>query len=244
MPSAYRDRTGIVFASCFPGLNRIIEHANSGGDDGEGNFDRRYLFQALNMGHSQFAQYTGIRGPNTTLNLACASATAFSIAEDWMTTGRCDRVIILSSDDVTSEHAWDWIGAGFVGPRPRATGNLVEETALPFDRRRNGLILGMGAAAFVLERRSEAEARGVQPIAELLGTQPRTPRPWYEIGRRPCRRERGFLRERHGIEMGVRSSCYRPESRILQPRNLHPCSRRFRTIGGQGAPDDLRCFGG
>ena len=172
MPSAYRDRTGIVFASCFPGLNRIIEHANSGGDDGEGNFDRRYLFQALNMGHSQFAQYTGIRGPNTTLNLACASATAaFSIAEDWMTTGRCDRVIILSSDDVTSEHAWDWIGAGFAASGAAATGNLVEETALPFDRRRNGLILGMGAAAFVLERRSEAEARGVQPIAELLGTQ-------------------------------------------------------------------------
>ena len=177
MPSAYRDRTGIVFASCFPGLNRIIEHANSGGDDGEGNFDRRYLFQALNMGHSQFAQYTGIRGPNTTLNLACASATAaFSIAEDWMTTGRCDRVIILSSDDVTSEHAWDWIGAGFAASGAAATGNLVEETALPFDRRRNGLMLGMGAAAFVLERRSEAEAAACNRSLSCSGPNSRTPR--------------------------------------------------------------------
>ncbi|NDF34195.1 MAG: beta-ketoacyl synthase, partial [Euryarchaeota archaeon] len=47
---------------------------------------------------------------------------------------------------------------------------MVEETALPFDKRRNGLILGMGAAAFVVERKSESDARGVQPIAELLGT--------------------------------------------------------------------------
>ena len=47
---------------------------------------------------------------------------------------------------------------------------MVEETALPFDRRRNGLILGMGAAAFVVEKNSHAEERGVQPIAELLGT--------------------------------------------------------------------------
>ena len=51
------------------------------------------------MGHSQFAQYTGIRGPNTTLNLACASATAaFSCAEDWLTTGRADKIIISDDD--------------------------------------------------------------------------------------------------------------------------------------------------
>ena len=56
-------------------------------------------------------------------------------------------------------------------PRPGAasTHNVVEETALPFDRRRNGLILGMGAV-FVVEKNSHAEERGVQPIAELLGT--------------------------------------------------------------------------
>ncbi|DAC11486.1 MAG TPA: hypothetical protein D7I09_00710, partial [Candidatus Poseidoniales archaeon] len=36
--------------------------------------------------------------------------------------------------------------------------------------RRNGLILGMGAAAFVVERNAEAAERGVQPYAELLGT--------------------------------------------------------------------------
>ena len=171
VPQKQRDRTGIVFASCFPGLQMAMKHAKRNGDDGEGRFDRRFLFQTLNMGHSQFAQYTGIRGPNTTINLACASATAaFGVAEDWIETGRADRVIIISADDVTGEDLWEWIGGGFAASGAASTHNVVEETALPFDRRRNGLILGMGAAAFVIERNSKADERGVQPIAELLGT--------------------------------------------------------------------------
>jgi len=172
MPSSYRDRTGVVFASCFAGHQMAAKHAKMDGDDGEGRFDRRYLFQILNMGHSQFAQHVGIRGPNTTINLACASATAaFGVAEDWLVNNRCDRVVIISADDVTGDDLWEWIGSGFAASGAASTNRVVEETALPFDKRRNGLILGMGAAAFVVERKSESDARGVNPMAQLLGTQ-------------------------------------------------------------------------
>ena len=92
------------------------------------------------------------------------------MAEDWIKTNRADRVIIISADDVTGDDLWEWIGGGFAASGAASTHNVVEETALPFDRRRNGLILGMGAAAFVIEKNSHAEERGVQPIAELLGT--------------------------------------------------------------------------
>ena len=51
VPQIQRERTGIVFSSCFPGLQMGLKHAKSNGDDGEGRFDRRYLFQTLNMGH-------------------------------------------------------------------------------------------------------------------------------------------------------------------------------------------------
>ena len=170
VPSVHRDRTGIVFASCFPGLQMAMKHAKTDGDDGEGKFDRRYLFQTLTMSHSQFAQFTGIRGPTTTINLACASATgAFQIAEDWLAADRVDRVVILSADDVTGDDLWEWIGSGFASTGAASTSNIVEEAALPFDKRRNGLVLGMGAASFVVERKSSADERGVQPIAELLG---------------------------------------------------------------------------
>jgi hypothetical protein len=58
-------------------------------------FDRRFIFRILAMGHSQFAEYIGARGPNTHVNAACAStAQGVAIAEDWIRNGRCRRVIV------------------------------------------------------------------------------------------------------------------------------------------------------
>src|ERR1700758_1531709 len=52
-------------------------------------FDRRFLFRVLSMGHSQFAELIGARGPNTQINSACSSTTqAIAIAEDWIRLGR------------------------------------------------------------------------------------------------------------------------------------------------------------
>ena len=133
-------------------------------------FDRRFLFRILSMGHSQFAELIGARGPNTHINSACASTTqAFALAQDWIGAGRCRRVIVVAADDVTSDHMLEWVGAGFLASGAAATDDDVEAAALPFDRRRHGMLLGMGAAAFVIESRGAARERGVQPICELLG---------------------------------------------------------------------------
>ena len=61
-------------------------------------------------------------------------------------------------------------GSGFAASGAASTSNKVEEAALPFDARRDGLVWHGNAAAFVIERNSEAQARGVQPYAEILGT--------------------------------------------------------------------------
>ncbi|MDH3500283.1 MAG: SDR family NAD(P)-dependent oxidoreductase, partial [Acidimicrobiia bacterium] len=132
-------------------------------------FNRKFLYRAVSFGHAQFAEYVGALGPNTQLNAACASTTqAVAIAEDWIRTGRCDRVVVISGDDVTSDHMLQWIGSGFLAMGAAATDELVEDAALPFDRRRHGLILGMGAAAIVVEHPDSVAARGIQPIAEVL----------------------------------------------------------------------------
>ena len=111
-------------------------------------FDRRFLFRILSMGHSQFAEFIGARGPNTQINAACASTTqAVSLAQDWIRAGRCRRVIVISADDITSDHLIEWFGAGFLASGAAATDDVVEEAAIPFDRRRHGMIIGMGAAA-------------------------------------------------------------------------------------------------
>ncbi len=134
-------------------------------------FDRRFLFRVLSMGHSQFAEVIGARGPNTQVNSACASATqAIGLAEDWIRTGRCRRVLVVSADDVTQDHLMDWVGAGFLATGAAATDERVEDAALPFDNRRHGMILGMGAAAFVVESAEAVRERGIAPLCEVLGT--------------------------------------------------------------------------
>ncbi|MBZ5498156.1 MAG: SDR family oxidoreductase [Acidobacteriia bacterium] len=134
-------------------------------------FDRRFLFRVLSMGHSQFAEYIGARGPNTSTNAACASGTqAVALASDWIQTGRCRRVIVISADDITSDNLMGWFGSGFLASGAAATDEIVEEAATPFDRRRHGLIIGMGASAMVVESLESAHERGLQPICEVLGS--------------------------------------------------------------------------
>ncbi len=133
-------------------------------------FDRRFLFRALSMGHSQFAEIIGARGPNTQVNAACASTTqALAVAEDWIRTGRCRRVVVVSADDATGEHLLPWILSGFLASGAAATDDVVEDAATPFDLRRHGMIVGMGAAALVVESAEAARERGVRPIVEMLG---------------------------------------------------------------------------
>ena len=132
-------------------------------------FDRRFLFRVLSMGHSQFAEYIGARGPNTQINSACATTTqAVSLAADWIRDGRCKRVIVISADDVTSDNMIEWFGAGFLASGAAATDEVIEDAATPFDKRRHGLIMGMGAAALVLESAEAARERGIRPICEVL----------------------------------------------------------------------------
>jgi acyl transferase domain-containing protein/NAD(P)-dependent dehydrogenase (short-subunit alcohol dehydrogenase family)/acyl carrier protein len=132
-------------------------------------FERRFLFKVLSMGHSQFAEFIGARGPNTHVNAACASTThAVSVAEDWIRAGRCRRVIIVSADDITTDQLLEWMGAGFLASGAAATDDVVENAAIPFDRRRHGMIIGMGAAALMIESAEAARERGITPICEVL----------------------------------------------------------------------------
>jgi len=134
-------------------------------------FDRRFVFRILSMGHSQFAEYIGARGPNTHVNAACATTThAVSIAEDWIRSGRCRRVIVISGDDVTNDTLISWIGTSLFASGAATTEGDLQLAAIPFDKRRNGMIMGMGAAALVIESEDAARERGVRAIGEILST--------------------------------------------------------------------------
>jgi len=134
-------------------------------------FDRKFIFRVLTMGHSQFAEYIGARGPNTAVNAACATTThALSIAEDWIRNGRCRRVIIVAGDDVSGGSLVSWVGTGLLASGATTTNGDLRTAALPFDRRRNGMIMGMGAAALVVESEDAVQERGMRGICEVLVT--------------------------------------------------------------------------
>jgi acyl transferase domain-containing protein/NAD(P)-dependent dehydrogenase (short-subunit alcohol dehydrogenase family) len=152
-------------------VNRRIEEIRVAIDKEPYVFERRFLLRVLAMGHSQFAEYIGARGPNTQINSACASTTyAVALAEDWINAGRCSRVIVISADDITTDRLIEWMGPGFLATGAAATDEVVTDAAVPFDRRRHGMIIGMGAAALIVESAAAARERGIQPICEVLST--------------------------------------------------------------------------
>ena len=135
-------------------------------------FSQDFLLKAIPIAHSQFCQWIRARGPATHLSGACAStAQAISVAEDWIKLGRAKRVIIIAADDVTNNVIQEWILAGFLASGAVSRESDVTKAALPFDRRRNGMIVGMGAAGLVVEAEEEIRKRGMTPLTRLLATE-------------------------------------------------------------------------
>ncbi|KAK1548246.1 hypothetical protein Q3G72_010920 [Acer saccharum] len=134
-------------------------------------FNRKWLFRALSLGHAQLAQAIFAQGPNTQINAACASGPqAMGIAEDWIRQGRCERVVVVTADNATHPASLPWLGAAFLAAGAASVEAKLENAAVPFGAQRNGMILGAGAAAFIVERESCVKARGMQPIAEVVHT--------------------------------------------------------------------------
>jgi len=93
------------------------------------------------------------------------------MAEDWIRNGRCRRVIVLGADNVTGDNLMEWVGAGFLAMGAATTSDRVAEAALPFDLRRHGTIMGMGACALVVESEDAVRERGMRGIVELLSSE-------------------------------------------------------------------------
>lgn len=128
-----------------------------------------YLLPGMlsNMATARIAIKYGIRGYSSTIVTAC-SAGAQAIAEAY-------RLIHENSADVvicggTESPLHPTIVAAFGNARALASGwDDPTQASRPFDRRRNGFVLGEGAAIMVIERSSHADARGGTSYASLIG---------------------------------------------------------------------------
>lgn len=120
-----------------------------------------------NMGSGLFSMYFGLRGPNLATVSACATAT-HAIGEGWRTIKMGDANVIFAGG---SESAIVPLGlGGFAAMRALSTRNDdPQHASRPFDRDRDGFVMGEGAAVVALEELEHAKARGARIYCEVVG---------------------------------------------------------------------------
>lgn len=121
-----------------------------------------------NAAGSHLAMRHQLRAAQLSVSNACASsAQAIGEALWLLRNGRADLALVGGSEALLNTgSALGWQAMGVMAP---LDAGAPDQTCRPFDDARQGLVLGEGAAALVLETEAHARARGATPLAELAG---------------------------------------------------------------------------
>lgn len=119
------------------------------------------------MAAARVARQLGIRGPNTTINTACASGTdAIGHALNLIRLKHADAVIVGGTEAMITPLALSSMGR--LGALSKNNDD-PEHASRPFDLSRDGFILGEGAGVLMIESEASAVSRGARIYAELAG---------------------------------------------------------------------------
>jgi 3-oxoacyl-[acyl-carrier-protein] synthase II len=122
----------------------------------------------LNSASGIVAMASGAKGPNFTISTACSSsAHALGQAMQCIRDGRADVVITVGADASITPLVF----AGFCSLRALSTkyNDRPEQASRPFDRLRDGFVMGEGAGALILESAAHAKKRKARIYAEVAG---------------------------------------------------------------------------
>jgi len=163
------DRVGVIFASGIGGLITFQEEVlNFAAGDGTPRFNPFFIPKMiLDIAAGQISMRHGFRGPNYAVVSACASSTnAIIDAFDNIRLNKADIIITGGSEAVISAAG---VG-GFNAMKALSERNDDPKTASrPFDKDRDGFVMGEGAGALVLESLEHALARGAKIYCEIAG---------------------------------------------------------------------------
>ncbi|HVI30928.1 beta-ketoacyl-ACP synthase II [Phenylobacterium sp.] len=164
-----RERTGVMIGSGIGGLGAIADTAIELHEKGPRRISPFFIPSALiNLASGQVSIRWGFKGPNHSVVTACATG-AHAI-------GDAARIIKYGDADVMiaggAEGSVVPVGiAGFVACRAMSTNfnDTPEKASRPYDKDRDGFVMGEGAGILVLEEYEHAKARGAKIYAEVAG---------------------------------------------------------------------------
>ena len=163
------DRVGVVVASGIGGLitfqNEVMDFAKG---DGTPRFNPFFIPKMiLDIAAGQISMRHNLRGPNFAVVSACASSTnAIISAYNLLQLGKADIILSGGSEAVISEAG---VG-GFNAMKAMSERNDDPKTASrPYDKDRDGFIMGEGSGILVLESLEHALARGAKIYCEIAG---------------------------------------------------------------------------
>jgi len=166
--SANADRVGVYVGSGIGGFEVIEREHQKLLERGPGRVSPFFITASIvNLAAGQVAIRTGAKGPNLACATACTTG-AHAIGEAFrvIQAGDADAMICGGAEAVISPLAV----AGFAAMRALSTSNEAPERASrPWDRERDGFVVGEGAAILVLESYEHAVGRKARVLAELVG---------------------------------------------------------------------------
>lgn len=163
------DRAGVIWGAGIGGLKTFQDEVmNFAAGDGTPKYNPFFIPKMIaDIAPGMISIKYGFRGPNFTTVSACASGTnAIIDSFNYIRLGMADVFITGGSEAAITESG---VG-GFNSLKALSERNDSPETASrPFDKDRNGFVLGEGAACLILEELEHAKARGAKIYAELIG---------------------------------------------------------------------------
>jgi 3-oxoacyl-[acyl-carrier-protein] synthase II len=163
-----RDEVGVFIGSGIGGLYTTEEQHKILLEKGPGRISPFMIpMLILNMASGLFSLYYKLRGPNFATCSACATAT-HALGEAWATIKRGDASVMFAGG---TEATIVPLGiGGFGAMRAMSTRNdEPKKSSRPFDRDRDGFVMGEGAAVLVLEELEHAKRRGARIYCEVVG---------------------------------------------------------------------------
>lgn len=158
-------RIGIIMGTGVGGIRTLVEQGKVFVEKGLRRISPFAITMIMPNGAAgMLAIDYGIHGPTTTITTACASASdAIGHAYRAIRSGDIDAALTGGSESIMATVAL----AGF--ERAGATSTKSRKTPQPFDKNRDGMVVGEGAAMLVIESLEHALARGAKILAEIVG---------------------------------------------------------------------------